>query len=196
MIPVVFEMYSKESGLYRNVNHFLRSFPISLVSKFEKELGGILSYIALLQSSIERYSLANPWMAECTVYRGFRSGGASHALLYETMIGEVIVWRGFSSTSLNLEVVLSRFVRGPSGVLFEISLPPGAVAASISEFSEYAEAEVLIAASTGFLVESVDGITVPLGDPAEEFEIPRVRLSYFASWWDFDLDRRPPRFLL
>jgi hypothetical protein len=194
MIPVLFKMYSKESALYRNINHFLRCFPIELVSKCEKELGGILSYIALLQSSIEQYSLVHPMMADCTVYRGFGSGWLSCALLYETMVGEVIVWRGFSSASLDRALVISSFVKSAAGVLFEIALPAGAVAVSIAEFSEYDESEVLIAASTGFLVDSVDLVTVSNAD--EEFDIPCVRLSYFVSWRDFDLSHRPPRFLL
>jgi hypothetical protein len=194
MIPVLFKMYSKESGLYRNVNHFLRRFPIGLVSKFESELSGILSYTALLQSSIEQSALATPLTDEWTVYRGFASDGRSCALLYETMVGEVIVWRGFSSASLDRALVISSFVKSAAGVLFEIALPAGAVAVSIAEFSEYDESEVLIAASTGFLVDSVDLVTVSNAD--EEFDIPCVRLSYFVSWRDFDLGHRPPRFLL
>jgi hypothetical protein len=202
MIPHVFKMYSTESALYRNVNHFLRSFPIDLVSKFEKELGGIVSYINLLQSAIEQTSLRRPLTVDCTVYRGFGSGGVCHALLYETMIGEVIVWGGFSSGSLDRATAIGSFVRSVRGILFEISLPAGAVAVSIGEFSEYEESEIVIAASTGFFVESVEWITVSNSnsndqcDSMGEFDIPCVHLQYFASWWDFDLDRRPPRFLV
>jgi hypothetical protein len=196
MIPLLFKMYSKESSLYQNVNHFLRSFPLELVSKFEKELGGILSYIALLQSSIHRCSVLSPLTSDCTVYRGFGAGGASEALLYETIVGEVIVWGGFSSTSLDRDYVISRFVGGGSGLLFEISLPAGAVAVPIADVSVYDESEILIAASTGFLVESVEWITVSNDRSSRKFKIPCVRLSYFVSWSEFDLDRRPPRLLL
>jgi hypothetical protein len=196
MIPIVFKMYSAESRLYRNVNHFLRCFPMALASKFENEVGGLVSYIELLQSSIEQYSLAHPLTAELTVYRGLRSGGPSQALLYETMVGEVIVWGGFSSASADRSCVISRFVRSCSGVLFEISLPAGAVAASIAEFAEFDESEILIAASSAFFVESVDWIRVSTGDPIVEFEIPCVHLRYWASWWDFDLDHRRPRVLV
>jgi hypothetical protein len=140
--------------------------------------------------------LASPLTADCTVYRGLAADGQSFALLYETMIGEVIVWRGFSSASLDREVVISRFVRGEMGVLFEISLPAGAVAVSIDDYSDYDESEILIAASTGFLVESVDWITIASAQPLGQCDIPCVRLSYFTSCWDFDLDRRPARVVL
>jgi hypothetical protein len=194
MIPLLFKMYSKESVLYRNVNAFLRGFPLNLVNKFEKELRGVLSYSHLLQSAIEQHSFAHPLTAECTVYRGFPSNGRAHALVYETVVGDVIVWRGFSSTTTDKARVISEFVGSLTGVLFEILLPPGAVAVSIAEFSDHpCESEILIAASTGFLVESVNWIT---GPNFGELEIPSVRLSYFASWWDFDLDQQRKRFLL
>jgi hypothetical protein len=202
MIPLIFKMYSAESPLSGNVNDFLRKFPIEVVSKFEKELVGVLSYIDLLQSSIEQHWLAHPLPADCTVYRGFPMDGRLCGLLYETMIGEVIVWRGFSSTSRDRDGVISTFVGSGAGVLFEISLPLGAVAVSIAEFSEFEESEILIAASTAFLVDSVDWIRVSFSPTSDsdsgsgEFEIPCVHLSYFAGWWDFDLDHCPPRFLL
>jgi hypothetical protein len=58
------------------------------------------------------------------------------------------------------------------------------------------ESEVLIAASSGFVVDSVEDISIL--DPATdlEFTIPLVRLTYFVSWYDFDLERRPPRLIL
>jgi hypothetical protein len=177
------------------VNQFLLNFPVDLISKLMKELRGILSVVYLLQSSIEQWSLHHPIEA-CTVYRGFSSDGDAHANLYASMIEQVIVWRGFASTSPDRERVISSFVCGPSGILFEIYLPAGAVAVSIAEFSAHpSESEVLIAASSGFVVNSVDDISIL--DPATglEFTIPLVRLTYFVSWYDFDLERRPPRLL-
>jgi hypothetical protein len=53
MISLIFRIQSIESSLYKNVNHFLRCFPIQVLGKFMKELRGVLSYIYLLQSSID-----------------------------------------------------------------------------------------------------------------------------------------------
>jgi hypothetical protein len=53
MIPLIFRMYTLESRLYKNMNTFLRCFPLRLVSKFMKEFRGLLRYLYLLQSSIE-----------------------------------------------------------------------------------------------------------------------------------------------
>jgi hypothetical protein len=52
MTVIVFRMYSTESSLYKNANFFLRNFPVEVAGKFINELRGILSYIYLLQSSI------------------------------------------------------------------------------------------------------------------------------------------------
>jgi hypothetical protein len=42
MIPLVFRMDTLESVLYKNVNHFLRCFPVGMIGKFMGELKGIL----------------------------------------------------------------------------------------------------------------------------------------------------------
>jgi hypothetical protein len=196
MIRIIFEMYSIESSLYKTVNEFLRSFPVHLIGKLLKELGGVISYIYLLQSSIEQWSLLHPLVSDCVVYRGVSSNGSSFSMLYESVIGEVIVWRGFTSTSLDCACVISSFVTSPDGILFEITLHPGDVAAAISEFSSFAESEILIAACSGFVVDEVDTILVEDDDQNQEFTVPRVQLTYFASWFDFDLDIRPPRLIL
>jgi hypothetical protein len=196
MIPIILKLYSLNSSLYVNVNQFLRDFPVDLIGKFLKEVYGVVGYAYLLQSSIEQLSLLHPLDA-CIVYRGFRSDGMDHAQLYESVIGQVTVWRGFASTSLNLTYVISTFVHDSSGLLFEISLPTGAAAASIQSFSAFRmESEILIAASSGFVVDSVDLISVMNERAHMELTIPRVRLTYFLSWYDFDLDRRPPRLIL
>jgi hypothetical protein len=44
--------------------------------------------------------------------------------LYESMIGEVIVWPSFASTSINRDFVLSTFIKGDDILLFEIVLRP------------------------------------------------------------------------
>jgi hypothetical protein len=197
IIGIVFRMYSIESSLYRNINHFLRRFPVEIASKLMKELDGMLCYIYLLQSSINQFSLRSPIKCDLVVYRGFSSDGPNQAQLYESMIGEIVIWRGFTSTSLDRECVISSFVGGSAGLLFEITLHPGDVAASISGYSGHSsESEVLIAASTGFLVESVEWIEVENHETSDVFTIPRVKLNYFLSWYDFDLDRPPPRLIL
>jgi hypothetical protein len=78
-------MYTVESSLYKNVNHFLRCFPIKIVGKVLTELKGILHYIYLLQSSLNYRSYYHPLSDDLFVYRGFASGGRL-APLYESMI--------------------------------------------------------------------------------------------------------------
>jgi hypothetical protein len=57
MTVIIFRMYSKESSLYKNVNFFMRSFPVEIVNKFINELRGILSIFICFshQSIIWRY---------------------------------------------------------------------------------------------------------------------------------------------
>jgi hypothetical protein len=97
MISLIFRMYTVQSSLFENVNHFLRRFPIEILGKFMSELGGIVRYIYLLQSSIECYSQSHPLESDVIVYRGISSKGKQFAPLYELMIDEVIVWSGFTS---------------------------------------------------------------------------------------------------
>jgi hypothetical protein len=191
MIPLIFRMYSIDSLLYKNVNHFLRCFPIRIISKFMKELGGILRYIYLLQSSIAQYSHIQLLSSNLTVYRGIQQHGRLLMPLYESMIGEVIVWAGFTSTSPDQDLVLSRFIKDDDSLLFSISLHPGDVAVGISDYSDYPEeSEILIAASSGFMVEEVEWIEI------RGTKIGQVRLSYCISWYDFNIDDRPAPILV
>jgi hypothetical protein len=73
-----------------------------------KELGGILRYIYLLQSSIEYYSHIKPLSSDMTVYRGIQQGGKILLPLYESLIGEVIVWPSFTNTSTNRCLMLCK----------------------------------------------------------------------------------------
>jgi hypothetical protein len=182
------------------VNHFLRCFPIELVCKFEKELGGILHFIYLLQSSIEYRSLNEPLSETVPVYRGMLSNGPELVGLYESMIGEVIVWRSFTSTSRNRELVIRRFIQKDDegdcsdGILFEIELHRGDVAADVARDSDFGyESEILIAACSGFRVVNVACVTISnaVSGRLNQFEIPRVRLCYVVSWHAFDIDHRP-----
>jgi hypothetical protein len=78
-------------------------------------------------------------------------------------------------------------------VLFEIELHPGEVAVELERAAEDRSGnEVVIAASTGFRVDSVEPTDVSI--PAEDgslnlFHLPIVRLSYFLHWYDFDVDQ-------
>jgi hypothetical protein len=111
--------------------------------------------------------------------------------LYESMIGEMIVWPGFTSTSTKRDLVISKFIRGEDSLLFEISLHPGDVAVAISDYSDYPmESEILIAASSGFMVEEVEWIEI------RGSKIGQVRLSYCMSWYDFNIDDRPAPILV
>jgi hypothetical protein len=78
----------------------------------------------------------------------------------------------------------------------EIS-PAGDVAASIGSCSHYESGpEVLIAASSGFLVDLMDETRATKHASNETFTVSQVNLTYFLSWCDFDLDRIPRRMSL
>jgi hypothetical protein len=128
------------------------------------------------------------------VYRGIERG-ADLVPLYESLIGDVVVWPGFTSTSLDRDSVLSRFITGGDCVLFEIELHPSDVAVMIEKYSKHSsEKEVLIPASTAFKVISIDSTDVLIyGEDVGStiFPIPVVRLGYFLHWYDFYLDQRP-----
>jgi hypothetical protein len=156
-----------------------------------KELGGILRYIYLLQSSIEQYSHIQLLSSNLTVYRGIQQHGRLLMPLYESMIGEVIVWPGFTSTSMKRDFVISKFIRGADSLLFEISLHTGDAAVSIGDFPDFPlESEILIAASSGFMVEDVEWINI------RGTKIGQIRVSYCRSWYHFDIDDPPPAIIV
>jgi hypothetical protein len=191
MIPLIFKMYSIECLLYKNVNRFLRCFPIAIVSKFMKELGGIIRYIYLLQSSIEYCSHAKSLSSEMIVYRGIQHDVQILVPLYESMIGEMIVWPSFTSTSSERELVISNFITSEDSLLFEILLHPGDVAVPIADYSDHEyESEILIAASSGFTIDDVEWVEI------RGLKIAQVRLSYCMSWYDFNIDDPPDPILI
>jgi hypothetical protein len=119
------------------------------------------------------------------VYRGMPSRRHELAALYTSSIGQVLVWTGFTSTSFDCASVMKQFVRSSQGILFEITLHPGAVATNISDLSAIPdESEVLIAAMSRFLVESVDYVSYEEEGRTEgqlnilDFMIPRVKLAH------------------
>jgi hypothetical protein len=104
IIGLIIRMYTIDCSLYKNVNQFLRRFPIKIIGKFMSELKGILHYIYLLQSSLKYCSHHHPLSHNLLVYRGFGSGGVRLAPLYESMIDEEIVWPSFRAHQL-IEIV-------------------------------------------------------------------------------------------
>jgi TPR repeat protein len=195
LITVVFQMYVNDLSLGENVNHFLRCFPISMVCNFMDELKRILSYIYVVQSSIECRSHENPILENLVVYRGI-GGAADRLMLYESTIDDVVVWSEFTIASTDRDSALNYCITHEECVLFEIELHPGDVAVVPEQHAEdQLGNQVLIAASTGFKVLSVDETDVSIqGEDGclNLFHIPIVRLSYFLHWYDFDLDQHPP----
>jgi hypothetical protein len=157
------------------------------------ELKSILHYIYLLQSSIEYRSRIDPLTSNVTVYRGIQFDGTTLIPLDESTIEAVIVWPDFTSTSTNRDHVIDSFITRRDSILFVILLHPGDVAVCIPDSSECpTESEVLIAASSGFIVESVDSVDVQVrtAHGVAQLTIPVVTLSYWLSWSDFGVDDR------
>jgi hypothetical protein len=69
MIEIILRMYSAECSLYENVNVFLRDIPVKIAAKFINEFRGILSYIYMLQASIDHFARHIPFEEEIVVYR-------------------------------------------------------------------------------------------------------------------------------
>jgi hypothetical protein len=92
--------------------------------------------------------------------------------------------------------VIEHFITDEDSILFEILLHPGDIAVCIESYSRFDyESEILIAASSGFNVESVESINI-VREANHELKIPVVKLSYCLSWYDFDIDERPVTILV
>jgi hypothetical protein len=163
----------------------------------------MLSYIYLLQSSIGKCACKWPIAEDQVVYRGLSSGGSELGLLYASLIGQIVVWKDFTSTSSDIECAMRDFVQGSDGILFGITLRTGAVATAIRRYSAIPnQHEILIAAISGFIIDSVDYIRAPqLGQGgttrcSADSTIPKVKLRYWLSWIDFDIDDRPTHFIV
>jgi hypothetical protein len=148
----------------------------------------MLSYIYLLQSSIHECACKWPIAEDQVVYRGLSSRGSELGLLYASLIGQIIVWKGFTSTSSNIACAMQDFVQCSDGILFEITLRIGAIATAINRYSAIPnEHEILIAAISGFVVDSIDYIPAPqLGQGgttrcSADSTIPKVKLRYWLS---------------
>jgi hypothetical protein len=191
MIEIIFRMYSAECSLYENVNFFLRHIPVQIVAKFITEFRGILCYIYLLQASINHLTRQNPFEEEIVVYRTIKGIDPELKPLYQSAVGEVILWRAFTSTSRDKAKAIWRLRNTTGGILFEIRLPPNSVAADIHHWSEFEnELEVLIAAYTAFRIDEIVDFRIQDEFPAFEPDIviPTVKMSHTISWFDFALE--------
>jgi hypothetical protein len=70
------------------------------------------------------------------LYWGIRQQGRILALLYESLTGEVMVWPGFASTSVDRSLVMSKFTDGGESLLVEISFHPGNAVATNRDHPE------------------------------------------------------------
>jgi hypothetical protein len=163
-----------ERSPFIEMNQLLRCFPIQLFVEYLNEFRGFLSCATLLQAVIEsRSTLRDPGL----VYRGFGRGGHELAGLYASLIDKVIIWRGFSTASKDRDFIIQEFVRRRDGILFEIVLGRGAIAAD-GEGNE-----VIIAAESGFKINSVEIETA--------HGIPIVSMEWVSAWSEADLEFDP-----
>jgi hypothetical protein len=134
--------------------------------------------------------MQEPFKKEVIVYCGLH--GIDHGLVacYLSVIGDIVLWRSFTSTSRNLELTIRDFVNSEKGILFDIHLYPGNIAADISRYSAFEEFEMLIPAYTAFRVDDVVDFRVQDALPTFERDmiVPLVRLSYASSWFDSAFD--------
>jgi hypothetical protein len=154
-----------------------------------KELRGLLSYVYLLQSAIHSWWQLHPIAEDTVVYRGIPRLRQNLEPLYLSAVDEIVLWRGFTSTSRRIETAVRNFAKDRSGTLFEITLSSGCSAADISSFSAHRESEVLIAARPAFHVDSADEyrLSTAAAESEREAVLPFVKLSFAFSWFDFEL---------
>jgi hypothetical protein len=114
------------------------------------------------------------------------------------MVGEVIISPAFTSTSRDLRYTIQHFADSDDAVIFQFLLHGDAVAADIQHLSAFpAESEVLIAASSTFRVDGLSEMEVPPEWSSGRVRVlPMISLSSYIPWYDLDIDREPPRFLI
>jgi hypothetical protein len=91
------------------------------------------------------------------------------------------------------------FIKNEDNILFEIVLHPGDIAICIADHSVTAsESEILIAELTGFKMDQIESIDLEIteSDDLNYVRIPVVKMCYFLSWSDFDIDECSPRVLV
>jgi hypothetical protein len=125
MFRVILDLFCRSmdespSSLYGAINRSLRCLSPRLFRKFVKTFELVLTSIYLLQSAIERLSNCQG----CVVYRVLPNGDSSVAVLYESMVGSVIVLHDCVLGYTDLAVVARDFIRSGDELLFEIALHP------------------------------------------------------------------------
>jgi hypothetical protein len=145
-----------------------------LLAHFVDEARGFLACVCLLQAAIE--SVASKQPARGVVYRACCSGGGEIASLYCSEIGEVVVWPAFTSASRDRSQVLRDIEQCRDGVLFEITLGDGAIAANASE------EQVVIAAESAFRIDDV------VEEDMGEWRVPIVKIDWVGAWSEVDLE--------
>jgi hypothetical protein len=155
---------------FAGINFLLRRFDRSLWD--DDGLRGVLSCACLLQGAIE--ILPATVAPGCVVYRGFDNRRADMAAVFCSLLDQVVVFHGFTLAGKERRRVLRDFVRGSNGILFEILIRPGTIAADVGD------GDLLIGADSLFKVITVGFIEDCV------FEIPVVRLEWVGAWPDDD----------
>jgi hypothetical protein len=170
-----------DCSIFTGVNTVLRKLPIHALSHFVTEFYELLNYTVLLQAAIEVCASEQNITEGLVVYRGLRN--EKLAEIYTSAIGKVVIWPAFTTASRDITCVASEYASGDGGILFEISLGPGTVAAEIGHFSNgAAKSEVIIAAESAFRIDKVEEFCIGKG------RMPMVCMTYVGNWSDRDLE--------
>jgi hypothetical protein len=139
-----------EVEVFTKMNSMLRRLPVDLFGGLAEtgETGTVLELASLLQASVELRAFE---AVGCVVYRGIGNCGCDVEKWYRESIGEIIVWRGFTTAMRDRERVVEKYVGQDNGVLFVISLGRRAIVADLGD----EDGDVLIAAETGFRIDEV-----------------------------------------
>jgi hypothetical protein len=173
-----------DSPVFTKVNEALRRLPIDIVWRAVGQFTGFLSYVCLIQGAIELFAEA----VEAPVFCGLPARGSDIAALYCSAVGQVVVWPAFTSASREAARVISDFVRGGDGILFEITLGAHKIAAPVGNLRKGQDtSEVLIAAASLFRVDAVEAFDSGDGEHA----CPVVRLTCVGEWSELQIERNP-----
>jgi hypothetical protein len=181
IVRILLTMHFLDCSVFTGVNAVLRKLPMRSLAHFVDKFCGLLSYTVLLQAAIEVYASERKISDEWVVYRGLRN--RELAAIYASAIGEVVVWPAFTAASRDLARITNEYASGDEGILFEIALGPGNVAAEIGGFSNRAAvSEVIIAAESAFRIDKVEECCMGEG------ELLMVRMTYVGTWSDGDIE--------
>jgi hypothetical protein len=173
-------IHFRDNSIFQGVNTVLQKLPMSALGHFVADFAELLNYVVLLQAAVEVCASEQQIPEGCIVYLGLRN--EELAGLYASAIGEVVVWPSFATASRDRARVASEYAVGDGGILFEIELVPGNIAAEIGGFADRAGvSEVLIAAESAFRIDSVE--------EAEEETLVVVHMAYVGTWSDGNIER-------